>query len=494
MKLSGSTELRGSYWFWILVGILLLAYILRLAGLTSESLWIDEGYSLALASHNVRDIVRGAAADQHPPLYYLLLHLWLSVSQSVFHLRYLSVLVGVLGVAVGALVGRKLLGWETGMTAALLLACSPMHIWYSQEARMYILLALLTTLSTYMLWRLLRGQSGWVLYGLSTLLALYTHYFAGFVLLFENLLALSWGLKQRRGRFLVRWVGTQVALVAAFAPWLPVVLYQTRSHRMIWIGPPTAEVVRDTLIEMTLGDSWVHQGGALPLTGLGLTVLTVIWGIWWAYKQGRLSAYGFLLLWFVLPLSTVIVTSQIYPIFQTKQVLWLLTPLFLLVGGALAALPKVPRLVLAGALVFFFASSLHALYSSNAKDRWREVAVYIEGNYQAEDVMYLNPAAGMLTLEAYLHQPLPYDGYPPGYDVVQGGWEGEHVTESIAGQVMVPLATEYRRVWLIEFAPRFWDSERCLATWLEHHGQLIADQPFGRVRVRLYDLAQGNAP
>ena len=494
MKLSRSTESHGSYWLWILVGILLLAYMLRLIGLTSESLWIDEGYSLALASHNARDIVKGTAADQHPPLYYLLLHLWLSVGRSVFHLRYLSVLIGMLGVATGALVGQQLLGRRAGIVAALLLACSPMHIWYSQEARMYILLALLTTLSAYTSWRLVRGLGGWMLYGLSTLLALYTHYFAGFILLFENVLTLAWGLKQRQDRFLLRWVGTQIALAAAFAPWLPVAVYQARFHQMRWIRPPTAETVRNTLILMTLGNSGVHQDEILPLIGLGLIVLAVVGATWRAHEQGRLGAYMFLLLWFAFPFSAVVAISQIYPIFQSKQFLILLLPLLVLVAGALVELPRGLQLVLAGVLVFFITGSASDLYLSNTKNGWREAAAYIEERYETGDVLYLNPAAGALTLRVYLHQLPPCEGYPPGYDIVQGGWEGEQVTAVIAESIMVALAAEYRRVWLVEFNPEFWDPEAHLAAWLERHGQMVADRSFRGVRVRLYELTRGSGP
>jgi uncharacterized membrane protein len=494
MRLSGFTKFCHPYWLWAMVGMLLLAYILRLVGLTAESLWIDEGYSLALASHDVHDIVQGAAADQHPPLYYLLLHLWLSAGESVFYLRYLSVLIGMLGVAATALIGRAILGRKAGVAVALLLGCSPMHIWYSQEVRMYVLLALLATLSVYMLWRLIHNRGGWVLYGLSTLLALYTHYFAGFILLFENMLALGWALKQRRGHLLVQWIGVQTVLAIAFIPWLPVALYQTRFHQMSWIRPPTADGLCTTVVWMLLGDFAVQRGKFFSLMGLGLIILAVIWATWCAHKRGEAGVYGFLLLWFVIPFATVAVISQSYPIFQSKQFLILLPPLLLLVAGILMELPRVTRWVLAGILIFFVVGSLNNQYSSNTKHGWREAAAYIEGSYQVGDVLYLNPAAGMLTLRVYLHQPLPQDGYPSGYDIVEGGWGGEPVTASIAEQVMAALAAKYRRVWLVEFGPEFWDPEGHLAAWLEHHGLLIADQPFRGIRVRLYDLARGSGP
>lgn len=478
----------------LLVGILLLAYTLRIAGLTSESLWIDEGYSLALANHSVCDIIKGTAADQHPPLYYLVLHLWLSFGQSIFHLRYLSLLIGMLGVATGALIGRKLLGQKTGIVAALLLACSPMHIWYSQEARMYILLALLIMLSAYMTWRLIHGLSGWMLYWLSTLLALYTHYFAGFVLLFENALVLGWWLKQRQRRFFAQWVGMQLTLFAAFAPWLPVAVYQARFHQMRWIRPPTAETVRDTLVLMTLGDLGVHRSETLPLIGLGLIALAITWTMWRIRKQKGFNAYGFLLLWFAFPFCAVIAVSQVYPLFQFKQFLMLLPPLLVLIAAALVELPRLPRLMLVGVLFFFLTSALGNLYLLNTKHGWREAAAYIEEHYKAGDVLYLNPAAGILTLKVYLNQQLPYEGYPPGYDVVKGGWEGKRLTAADAEQIMVALTTEYQRIWLIEFGPEFWDPNAHLAAWLERHGRLAIDQSFRGVRVRLYELMRGSEP
>jgi mannosyltransferase len=490
MRMDSFSETHGPRWLWATVSILLLAYALRVVGLTSESLWIDEGYSLALGSHSVSDIMRGAAADQHPPLYYLLLHLWLAAGQSVFHLRYLSVLIGTLGVAASARVGQQLLGRSGGVVAALLLACSPMHIWYSQEARMYILLALLTTVSMYMAWRVMRGHGGWIAYGLSTVLALYTHYFAGFIILLENALALGWGLKHCRGRFLRRWTATQVVLVALFAPWAPVALYQARFHQMTWASRPSVEAVRDLLVLMLLGGSRRGRGETLSAIGLGLVMAAVIWAMWRVGKRQWAGRYGFPLLWFVAPFGIIIAISRVYPLYQSKQFLMLLIPLLLLVAGAWVKLPRAARWALAGLLAFFVVGSLGDLYCSNTKHGWREAAGYIGGQYQEGDVLYLNPAAGMLTLRPYLDESLPYDGYPPGYDVVHGGWEGEQITAGLAAETMAALPDTARRVWLVEFGPEFWDPEGHIAAWLELHGQPVTDWSFQGVRMRLYRLAQ----
>jgi uncharacterized membrane protein len=487
MKSNGYTI--NTYWF-LVASIVLLSYGLRVSGLTSESLWIDEGYSLALATHSVKEIVQGTAADQHPPLYYMLLHFWLFPSQSVFFLRYFSVLIGVLGVAGAILLGCSLLNRKIGLLAGFFLACSPMHIWYSQEARMYILLSVETTFSVYSLWRLMNNSSRFYfyIYLLSTLGALYTHYFAGFVIIFENLIALCWVLKGERN-FLRKWASIQCIIFVAFAPWLPIALYQALYHKMKWIPPLTIETVLNTLVLMVFGDSYSQ----VPLLVFIIIEVLFMAGM----LRGMLCAlsnkkqrhrFFFVSLWFVFPLLIIVVISQKYPMFQSKQLLFLITPLLMLIAGALIELPTLQRLIILGMINVLIIISLVNLYTLNTKQDWREVATYVERNYRPGDLLYFNPAAGTLVFRVYVKEPIPIDGYPPGYNVVKGGWEGDIVTPEIAHKVMRGFSGRYNRVWLIEFTSHFWDPGGFLAAWLGQYGQLIDDKQFRGIHVRLYEL------
>src|SRR5512137_893858 len=115
--------------------IVLVALALRIVMLGAKSLWLDEVFSVTQASQSGAAI----AADQyeaHPPSYYLFLHEWLGVDQSEFWARLPSALLGTLTVLVIYRLGR-LRSERIGLIAAGLLAIDPMHIWYSQEARMY---------------------------------------------------------------------------------------------------------------------------------------------------------------------------------------------------------------------------------------------------------------------------------------------------------------------------------------------------------------------
>jgi uncharacterized membrane protein len=485
MRLTNATSLTQTRRLLVLVSILLLAYILRLAGLESESLWIDEGYSLALADHGLVDITRGTAADQHPPLYYFILHYWLLPGKPIFYSRYLSVIFGVLGVAAAILIGKAVAGWKAGLTSGFLLACSPVHIWYSQEIRMYILLGLLTTLSCYLTWRIVQAGQGWIPYVLISLSALYTHYFAGFVLLAESTFVLSWSLMHRRKHPLARWIGAQAVMAGLYAPWLPIAIRQAHTHRMTWIHSPTAKDLHATLSWLLLGDSGIHWSGIVLSGGLSLMALAIVLAF---LKSRTYAAYGFLVLWFGVPFATIVGISQVYPIFHSKQLLILVPPLIVLFSGALTELRPSRRLIIAGVVVCIVLGSLGKMYLSTTKHGWREAARYIEKTYEQGDLLYLNPAAGQLTLEAYLTPMPPHAGYPPGYDVVEGGWEGELVTAGIAKQIMDPLASKYQRIWLVEFGASFWDPQAHLVSWLKDHGHIERDKAFRGVRVRLFEL------
>ena len=124
--------------------LVLLAVALRFYRIDGQSLWSDEGTSVVLALRDLGAITRGAALDIHPPLYYYLLHFWMTAFGSgEIAVRALSALLGAATVWLTWLLGRRLFSAPVGLAAALLLALSPLHVQYSQETRMYVLATLL---------------------------------------------------------------------------------------------------------------------------------------------------------------------------------------------------------------------------------------------------------------------------------------------------------------------------------------------------------------
>lgn len=142
---------------WLVVAITLIGGFLRVLLLANKGLWLDETLSVWVANHSVAEMLQWIARlDQHPPLYYLLLHYWIALKgDTAYSVRLLSALFGAATIPIIYLIGKRLSGVTMGLAAALILAFSPFNIRYAQETRMYTLLTLNAAVAIYALVRLL---------------------------------------------------------------------------------------------------------------------------------------------------------------------------------------------------------------------------------------------------------------------------------------------------------------------------------------------------
>ena len=120
-------------------------------------MWLDETFSVWLAKHSMVDMLHWIVKiDQHPPLYYLLLHYWIALNgDTPYYVRLLSALFGAGTIPIIYLIGKRISGAVTGLVAALLMALSPFNIRFAQDTRMYTLLAFNAAVAIYALVRLL---------------------------------------------------------------------------------------------------------------------------------------------------------------------------------------------------------------------------------------------------------------------------------------------------------------------------------------------------
>lgn len=136
-------------------GVVLLITIvggfLRVLLLAEKGMWLDETFSVWLANQSVRDLLRWVVRiDQHPPLYYLLLHYWIAAtSDAPYDARLLSALLGAATIPIIYLIGKRMSGVVVGLAAAMILALSPFHIYFAQETRMYALLTFNAAVAIY---------------------------------------------------------------------------------------------------------------------------------------------------------------------------------------------------------------------------------------------------------------------------------------------------------------------------------------------------------
>jgi uncharacterized membrane protein len=206
--------------------VLVLSGLLRIFAI-NQSLWLDEATTALTTKLSYFDIfTQFTPKDFHPPLYYFLMKFITSFSGiSEIALRLPSVLAGIATVFVIYLIGKKLFTKQIGIVAALLLATSPLHIYYSQEARMYSITALLVSLVVYFWIRATvdRNRKWWVLFAVCILLTVGFDYLAGVILL--PLFILTVRNKSQLKAFLV----SLIPLILAGVVYSPVLISQLSS-------------------------------------------------------------------------------------------------------------------------------------------------------------------------------------------------------------------------------------------------------------------------
>jgi len=410
------------------------------------------------------------------------------LGRDMFTIRLLSVLCGLLLIVVIYKIGSILFSPEAALWGAFFLALSPAHIWYSQEARMYALLALLATSSIHFTWRLVERQSGvlWLGYGLVTLAALYTHYFTIFIIIFQNAFVLVSSSWRRNWPLFTKWLSAQLALLLGFVPWLPNFIFQIKYHSPTWIPRPDLLSIRDTLLYLSLGIKWITKAPAY----IGSFWLFFALGaaIWAFIKTDKRKETIFVALWFLSPSIIITVFSLRYPLYQDKQFLIVIAPLLLLFAVGVNNVKAPLKTIALASLVILVYSPLYDQYFVKQKQQWREVARYIDAHAQPHDVIFLNAAAGALTLNYYLISDLPQEGYPHNYDLSKGGFDGTIATVDIVEEKLSRLAQRYRRIWLVQYCASFWDPQGLIPAWLDGHGTLVRAPSFFDIDVRLYQV------
>ena len=215
-----------------LVALVALATVIRILTINDQSIATDEALTTYEASLPFGAMLHTVAhIETTPPLYFVLIWGWAKVfGTGAVALRSVSMLAGIALVPLAYLAARDLFSRRSGLLAAALIAVNPFMIWYSQQARTYMLLATLSTAAFVFFiraWREPRARNLIWWAGFSAL-ALMTHFFAGFAIAPEALLLL-WRWRRRE-------VVLALAVVAAAqAAMLPFALADT-SHGLGWIA------------------------------------------------------------------------------------------------------------------------------------------------------------------------------------------------------------------------------------------------------------------
>ncbi|MEK7119443.1 MAG: glycosyltransferase family 39 protein, partial [Patescibacteria group bacterium] len=296
-----------------------------------QSFWLDEASQAQMSLMTVKSIWFDRQADFHPPLFYFLSHFWLQFGRSEIWLRLLPVSFGIVNIlAIYYL--AKALSPKVGLIAAFLLAINPFHVYYSQEFRMYSLLALLGTLSMLVFIKKKRSLI------LINALLLYTHYASIFLIFTQIIYCFIFDRKYLKTSILYFLLS-----IILFIPWLPQFLVQLQSGANI-----------DTYLP-----GWRSILTLSPLKSLPLILFKFVAGridllpryVYAAYiafvlgvtAAGLLIARGkrrLLYTWLFFPIAASLILSFFIPQTQPFRLIFTLPALVILLAESVLRFPK----------------------------------------------------------------------------------------------------------------------------------------------------------
>jgi 4-amino-4-deoxy-L-arabinose transferase-like glycosyltransferase len=380
-----------------LLGLVIVAALLRFATLGYQSFWFDEVVTAHLTRLPFTKMLDEIPQSEGtPPLYYIGAWIWSRIfGGDEFGLRSLSAVVGTATVPVVYAIGKTLLSPVVGLIAATLVAASPLLIWYSQEARAYESFVFLSSLSVLFFLRSRRRPSrrnlAW--WAIFSILALLTHYFAVFVISVEG----AWLLITTRIRNRSALVAVGITCSAAFAL-LPLVVKQyAGGDRASFI----AQIPLRTRLDESARQFLTGQMGVPDRKIAAVVLLAVLVSVFAARHGEERQAIVIPLVLAFTSLSIPLVLVPFVDRFYYRNLVFAWPILAVAIAAALlpTRFPRAAFVLTLGLLAAMIAVNVHVVRAPRLqRDEWRSLArslsgagtqvVLVEPSFEAESLMF----------------------------------------------------------------------------------------------------------
>ncbi len=422
---------RGVWWLGLGAVLLLMAltFALRAYRLDEQSVWWDDYNGLINLETDDFGISLTLARRYNPesaPFFYVVEYCWAQlVGNDPVAVRYLAVLMATLTVPLLFLFGRDAFGARAGLMAALCFALSPIHLYHGQSIRLYPLFMLIGTLSAFTFMRALRGKDKawlwWIANVAANFLLMRTHLFGVFLVFTQGcVLLLFFGRVRWR---IGLWGLVHVACVYPLIAYVRAMPYVEAEGYDHFQAPPLSEIFLDLAGDDAIstayqvipdGRTWafLSEGGRHAferlrvLSDYGLVVLFCVCGAWlvwrgaglaWAHwkkkggagAQTHLSDLVLLLSVWALPVLVLSFLSYAWrPCIYPRYTLYSSAALYVIVGGAVVALPKRSlRISAAAAIVALYLAQLSFILPASTRTDWQGAAQTVRENTTPEDLV-----------------------------------------------------------------------------------------------------------
>lgn len=442
--------------------IVIIALALRLI-ILDQSLWLDE----AINVNNAANLDIGSLifvyslGDFHPPLYHLILRGWILLfGTSEIMIRLPSVILGVANVLVIYLIGKKLFEQKTALIAATLLATAPLHIYYSQEARMYMLASFLASLAVYFFLTIIHKATifSWFGFITTTTLLLYTDYLP-YLVIPVLILYLFINRQKIYPSTLRTFIPAFILILILVIPWLTILPKQLEAGlSAATISPAWAQVVGApnfknlilTFVKMTIGRI-SHDNNLLYAIFFAPVAFYVVF--LFLISLFRLSPRrSFLWYWFFGPIFLGFILAYLIPVFAYFRFLFVLPAFYLIWAAATTTInwTLVARTLLIPALAINLIST--SIYFTNSKfhrEDWRSAVNFVRNNATKETIVLFESN----------YPTAPFDYYNKGRVEAQGALSGFSADLGFVQKNVRQATIGKNRVFLFQYLSGITDPE-----------------------------------
>jgi 4-amino-4-deoxy-L-arabinose transferase-like glycosyltransferase len=483
--------------------VLLVSAYCKLSALSSRELWLDETYSAFMAHLPFAELLRHAAGEYNPPLYYVLLWAWVRIAgDAQAQLRLFSVVLNIFSMLGMCVLARRVLGVRFGVLAASLFAFSPMLFVYSLEVRNYMLFIVVFVLLLIVHWAVAveRREEKWLVaaYGILAALLFYINYIGVFILLG---LCVHWMIASGfvRGR-VMRLCAVGILIILFISPGIPALL--ERNALKAQLGQalelshqnPTAlsfGVAKQSSVKPSemkdLAKSAAAMAGFYPAPSSLLLLLCAI------PLAVALAGAGFLglakgdevcRLFGVVMLAVGIGVVALH-LYATRYLLVLVPLLVLAVARAVqygAAKPRwrVPILAVGTLILCLYAAGFFRQAYMQHGHPWQNLVCVVQQNYRPGDLVIFDVLYSQVSFDYFArgaHFQPQESGFPISiYDwwdkQRNKAWGGPVVTQSDLDQFVSNLsASRSKTLWLVLYETYYYDPHDALLGRIRELGE-----------------------
>jgi len=384
--------------FYTLSFLFILNILLKIVFLDSQSIANDEPFSIYIAQLDVPYIIHHLSLGNNPPLWEIILHYWIkSFGISAFSVRFLPMIFSSLTVIFIYKIGKEFFNNRIAWVSALLFTFSDYQIYFSHEARVYALFALLTSISMYAFLKLYVKVKNkyFAILVLSNAFLIYSHFFGFFVIGIQLFIILFQFSKSNK--FFKSVIISQIIVFCLYLPYFPTFIERLLcSNQGNWVKPPNG-------ITEIYNMLWKFSN--TPVTTVIFISIIIISSVKFIIIRPKNNSFFCvtIILWFWLPFIGIFAISYLIPMFLDRYLIFLSIAYYIFLSLCIDYILEKKYLKVLLAVVSVFGMAYTCVPNVDNKRNIKEAITQLRylKDHKKSTIIYVYPALFSFNFEYY---------------------------------------------------------------------------------------------